>query len=493
MAFKGKIQTKKGKWSSTCTLSSNLTENQLKKPIIRDFLEYADKRAISTLLTSGAVSPYGIGYVPTRIGKVDDSKKIGSNAYQFDVMGRINMPSTINSQVGSTESDGTFRLSIRENYLYPGMNVVFNGGGFQARIQSAPTGSDGNYVYTFKSPDGVLFDYATHVAGQGATKTCIGGYSSYGEKSLRGYGRTHYPDSFIQHMTTQRKTVGITGDASTDVIWYEYIGETGTMKGWRYESERQSKAQLISENEFQKWSGKSSMKNDDGTLRTRSRLIDTETGLEIIQGDGIEEQLYGGNETYGSGTNGDPNVDDFADMLKTIRKKSNMIEGNVIVAVTGEDGMSIVQRELPSLAGSQNVQLVQIVNQSTQAGGAKVNVGFNYVSYNVDGDQIVFVKHPMFDNADLYTERGSDNKLIKSGSFIFLTMEVEGRSNVEILSKGAYGVDRSMVEGYLNGLTGINLGPILTEEDAIKYACLKQDLIVMYNTTVGGVLHKTKA
>ncbi len=494
MAFKGKIQIRKAKWGPQCTLSSNLTENQLKRPVVRDFLEHADKRSISTLLTSGSVGPYGIGYVDTKIGKVDSSKKIGSNAYQFDIMGRIFLPTTINAQVGSTLADGTFRLSVRENYLYPGMNVVFNGGGFQARVQGSPTGSDGNWVYTFKSVDGTLFVAATHINGQGALKTCIGGYSSYGEKSLRGYGRTHFSDAFIVHMTTQRKSIGISGDAASDVLWYEYIGETGTMKGWRYEAEQQNKAQFTMENEFQKWDGKSSMKNDDGTLRAKSRLIDDETGNEIITGDGVMEQLYGGNESYGSGTNGFATADDFADMLASLRKKSNMIEGNVLVMVTGEDGMRNAQREMPTLAGSQNVQLVQLVSQTAEVGGAEVNVGFKYMKFNVDGDQIIFVKHPMFDNSDLYTDRGSDNKLIKSGQYVGLTMEIDGRRNVEILSKGAYGIDRSMLEIYLNGLTGIQTGGnIVSEEDALVFAMLRQDLIVVYNTTVAGIIHKSRS
>ncbi|MCC7514552.1 MAG: hypothetical protein IT212_07650 [Bacteroidia bacterium] len=494
MAFKGKIQIRKAKWGPQCTLSSNLTENQMKRPVVRDFLEHADKRSISTLLTSGSVGPYGIGYVDTKIGKVDSSKKIGSNAYQFDIMGRIFLPSTINSQVGATLSDGTFRLSIRENYLYPGMNVVFNGGGFQARVQGSPTGADGNWVYTFKSIDGTAFVWGTHVALQGALKTCMGGYSSYGEKSLRGYGRTHFSDAFIVHMTTQRKSIGISGDAASDVLWYEYKGETGTMKGWRYEAEQQNKAQFTMENEFQKWDGKSSMKNDDGTLRTRSRLIDDETGNDIVTGDGIMEQLYGGNETYGSGTNGFATADDFADMLASLRKKSNMIDGNVLVMVTGEDGMRNAQREMPTLAGSQNVQLVQLVTQTANVGGAEVNVGFKYMKFNVDGDQIIFVKHSMFDNSDLYTDRGSDNKLIKSGQYVALTMEVDGRKNVEILSKGAYGIDRSMLEIYLNGLTGIQTGGnIVSEEDALVFAMLRQDLIVVYNTTVCGIIHKSRS
>lgn len=320
----------------------------------------------------------------------------------------------------------------------------------------------------------------------------MGGYSTYGEKSLRGHGRTHFPDAFIVHMTTQRKSIGISGDAASDVLWYEYTGENGMSKGWRFEAEQQNKAAFTMENEYQKWDGKSSMKNDDGTLRTKSRLIDEETGNEIITGDGVLEQIYGGNETYGSGVNGYATGDDFADVLATIRKKSNLLDGNVIIAVTGEDGMRNAQREMPALAGAQNVQLVQIVDQNSKPGGAEVNVGFKFMSYNVDGDQIIFVKHPMFDNSDLYTARGSDNKLLKSGQYVFLTMEVEGRKNVEILSKGAYGIDRSMLEVYLNGLTGIKIGQAaVSEEDAIVYAMLRQDLIVVYNTTTCAVLHKS--
>src|SRR3972149_6642873 len=380
MAFKGNTQIRKGKWGPECTLQSNLVENSLLRPVVREYLEHTDKRSISTLLTSGAVGPYGVGNVDTKIGKVDSAKKaIGSNAYQFDIMGRIQMPSTINSQVGATLSDGTFRLSLRENYIYPGMTVVFNGAGFQARTQGLPTGSDGNWVYTFKSVDGTLFNYTTHVAGQGALKTCIGGYSTYGEASNRGYGRTHYPDAFIVHMTTQRKSIGISGDAATDVLWYDYYVDGNLKsKGWRWEAEQQNKANFVGENEYQKWEGKSSMKNDDGTIRTKSRLQDEETGNDIVTGDGVMEQLYGGNETYGSGTNGFATADDFSDMLATLRKKSNMIDGNVIVAVTGEDGMRNAQREMPALAGSQNVQMVQLVNQTDKVGGGEVNVGFKF-------------------------------------------------------------------------------------------------------------------
>lgn len=494
MAFKGDVQIKRGIYGADTTRMSNLLENQMARPVIRDFLEHVDKRSISTLLTSGTVGPYGVGQVDTRIGKVDNTKKIGSLGYQFDIMGRIQAPCTINNQVGVTLSDGTFKLSVREANAWPGATALFNGAGFQARVMGNPTGGEGNWIYTFKSIDGTLFDFTTHCGGQGAQKTFMPAASSYGEQSRRGYGHVSYPDSFIVHMTTQRKSISISGDAATQVLWYEYTGEAGSARGWRFEAEQQNKAVFTAENEWEKWDGKSTMKNDDGTLRSRSRLQDEETGLDIVKGDGVLEQLYGGNEIYGSGINGYATSDDFADALAMLRKKSNQIEGNVIVFITGEDGMRNAQKEMAALTGHQNVQLVQIVNQESKTGGAHVKVGFNFVQYNVDGDTIYFIKHPLFDNNDYYTAVGSDGKSIRSGMYVGITMEVEGRKNLEILSKGAYGIDRSMLEVYLNGLTGIKMGgSIISQEDAITYAMFRQDLIVIYNTTVSVIIHKTAA
>ncbi len=492
MAFKGKIQSRLGKWTDTCVTSSNLTENQLKKPILRDFLEYADKRMISTLLVSGAgANPYALGYIPTKLGKIDESKKVGSNAYQFDIMGRIQRPVQINGQIGATQADGTFTLSLVDRGIWPGMNCNFYGAGFQARCMSGPTGGPGNYIYEFKSPDGTLFVAATHMNGQGATKTLFGGHTSYGEKSLRGYGTSHFPDSFVQHMTIQRKAISITGDAATDVIWYEYANDSGAGDvGWRFEAERQAKATFNMENEYQKWDGISTMKNDDGTLRVKSRIQDSETGMDVIAGDGITQQLAGGNESFGSGVNGFWNNDDLRDMLATIRKKGNMLDGNVLVGVTGEDGMANAQDIFPILSGNQNVQMVQLVDQSPKAGGAKVDVGFKFQVFNVDGDQIVLVKHPMFDDSDRYPYRTADGKLAKSADLYLMTMEIEGRKNVDILSKGAYGIDRSFIEKYLNGLTGIDLGSVVSAEDALDYECLKHDMIIVYNTAVCGMVHK---
>ena len=492
MAFNpGKIQTKKGKWASTCVKESDLIENQAKYPAIRQLLEYADQRMISTLLVSGTVGPYGIGHVNTKLGNVADTgKEIGNNAYQFDIMGRIQQASTINSQVGGTAADGTFQLSMLDNYLVPGMNVLFNGAGFQARVMSAPTGTSGNYIYTFQSPDGNIFDWTTHVAGQNGDKTCFGGYTSYGEKSLRGYGRSHFPDRFINHMTIQRKTVGISGGAGSDVLWLEYDGPRGKFRGWMYEEIRQSEAQRKAEDEFQKWWGISSMKAADGTALPKSRLIDNETGNEIIQGDGWLQQVAGGNEFDGSGVNGNATFDDFHDMMTTLKKKGNQVKGMRWVAITGSDGITNAQEQLIAFANDQNIRVTQNVSQTAKIGGTEVYVGFDYVGINIDGNQVQFIEHPMFDDPSRFTELGADGKPIQSGSYYFMAMETQNGRNVDVLTKGANGISRASVTAYMNGMTGDATHMVLSEEDAIKYAYLKEDLLVVYNTTICGIINK---
>ena len=124
------------------------------------------------------------------------------------------------------------------------------------------------------------------------------------------------------------------------------------------------------------------------------------------------------------------------------------------------------------------------------AGGVKVDVGFNFQSFNVDGDQVVFIKHPMFDNDSMYTERGADGNLLKSSQYVFLTPTVEGKKNMEILAKGARGINRSMVTKYFNGMTGDNSMPSLSPEDALSYEMLKENLIVVYNSNICGIINK---
>ena len=475
-----KIQVFQGKFDKTCTVSSNLTENQVKMPVIRDVIQYAEPRMISTLIVSGVTSPYDLKNKPTRIGTIPSDKLIGDNAYRYQIQGRIQKPSEIVAQVGQSLPDGTFQLTMRDNLLYPGMVAVFYTG-LQARVMSGPTGAAGNYLYTFQTIDGTVFNYAAHVAPQNGTKTCFGSYTAYGERSLRGYSRSFYPDMYINHMTIQRKTLGMSGSALTDVLWYAFNGT----KGWFFKKEREARIQFMMEDEFHKWFTQSTMKDANGNLLAQSRLTDPETGEPIVIGDGIIPQIAGQNDMYGSGINGFPTIDDFKDMMTQLEKRCNSYSGKRWVVVTGTDGYVHAQEVL------RDYWFTSLGGRTPNGNNQNVTVGSNFDTFNFAGNTVTFVKHTLFDDEQRFPQRGSDGKILQSGMYVFLDMaDYDGKPNIEILSKGAYGINRSMVSGYVNGLTGY-AKDIQNGIDALEFNMLKEDMIVVYNTASCGIIYKS--
>src|SRR5688572_4999544 len=118
----GRIQIVTGTFSQDCTAEYDLMANQASYPEIRDMLEYVNRRALTTLLTSGVVTPYGINNSEkTKIPDVETKGKgIGSSAYRFRVLGRIEQAHVILGQVGSSGSDGTFTLKMLTSDLHKG-------------------------------------------------------------------------------------------------------------------------------------------------------------------------------------------------------------------------------------------------------------------------------------------------------------------------------------------------------------------------------------
>lgn len=488
----GQIKITTGQFSSECVSQYDLISNQAAYPQIRPMIDFVQKRQMTTLFTSGAVTPYGIKYTkPTRIPNVETKGKgIGADAYQFRIMGRPERVATILGQVGSSGSDGKFTLKLLDANVDKGDNVTFYGGRKVARVMNGPRQSAGGFLYDFQSPSREVFDYATWVAPQSGTKTCFTSWTTFGEQSLRGYGYSKFPDMFINHMTIQRQSISITGDANTQVLWLNYMGTDGVEgKGWMYQEVAQLKNKMSVQNERAKIFGVSSMKNSDGTLATTSNLIDSETGRPIIQGDGIEEQIAGGNVIYGSGTNGQPTIDDYKDMMKALQLKGDLVDGYTWLFVMGTVGYYNFQTEAVAHLGNQNVQLMQAVNNDgSAAGGSEINAGYTFTKINFAGNTIIACLHPLFDDQLMAAEIGSDGNSILSGTIFVLPLGSEANMNMEVLHKAAFGIDRSMVEATLNGMTGAPEA-IITQEDAKTYAVLKQDMLNIYNSQICGIIY----
>lgn len=492
-----KIQVTRGTWSETCTTENSLMDNALVYPEINDTLQYAEQRNLITYIVSGA--KYGPDTAPrdtriqSKIGTIPKDGLVGSSAYKYRLMGRIQRPSKIVTQVGTSKPGGYFQLAMEDNLLYPGGIVNFGGPRHEAQVKSAERGAMGNYVYTFKTTSGEQFDWSTWVAPMREKQVMLN-YTAYGEKSIRGYSRTFYPDMFVQHTTLQRKTCGISGSVNVNVLWVQPEGQP---KGWYYEVIAQMNKVLTLEDEFQKMWGRTNMINADGTVKDRSDDIDEEGGFPIIRGSGIWEQIEGINDSWTSGINGRATYDDYRDMLNRLRDHTDGLEGNVWYAFTGKGGMSNAYDVLEEK--SRGYLLTQNQNSSTAAGGPNVPVGFNFNTLNVDGNQVIFVEHPMMSDRARWSDEAVDGTGIMEGSYIFVNASevanTGGQRNIEILGRGAYGVNRTMITGHLKGMTGMykKMGlPMVTSVDADEYHTLKEDMLVIYNTKCCGILHRSR-
>ncbi len=476
------IQISRGGFDGTCTTSSSLSANYMTKEVCREIIEMTEGRSLTTLITSSITDGRQVPSMKPKIKIVDETKSIGANAYRFRKMGRIQMASEIIAQVGTTASDGSFALQMNDDYLYEGNVVTFYAPYFQARAMSNPTGVPGNFVVQFQSQDGSLFDWNTHVAPQAGTKTCFGGYTSYEERSLRGYSRSHYPDEYIQHMNIQRKTVAFSGDALTTVLKYVPNGKKGDAY-WDYVATSQARAQFNLEDDFQKMYGRSNMIDANGNLRPAPFQKSRSTGEDIMTGMGLDQQIEGENDSFASGSDGRATINDHMDMMTTLSKRSNKIMGGHWYVTCGTDGYIDAQQELRdfwrnSLGGQSNAN----------ASDVEIEVGHNFNTFNFAGQKITFILDPQKDDDKKFPARTTDGRLASSRTYHYFdasVIDAGGMSNIEILKKNANGVDRSFVSITLNGITGSGATPV-DEVDALRMAMLKQEMIVCYSTQSSG-------
>ena len=498
-SLKGKIQLTEGKYDLTCTVENDLAQNDIARPEISDLLSYTEKRMLTTLIVSGATEGWEaqkyVTDIKTKIGTIPSDKLIGRNGYQYLLQGRIQRASVIVGQVGASGLDGTFTLIMRDQYLTHGDNCEFHGERLTARVETPVTGTAGNYRAEFKTVDGTVFDYATHVAPQVGEKTCFPGFSTASEKSITGYDRSEYPDMFINHTTVQRKSKSMSGSANATVLWITFNGQ----KGWMFQALRQMRTRFSLQDEHGKIWGKSSMKSETGGLLPESRFTDRVTGLPVVQGDGIWEQTAGKNDAYTSGQNGKPTYDDFRDMMTRLKEKAPTTEGNIWYFITGAEGMSNAQDVLKQEA--QNTTHVNIEGSSsnTSIGGKKMSVGHNWRQLNIDGNSAIFIEHNLFGDRKRWTDKAIDGQLIMGSSYLIMAnYELDnGTNNLEILGRGAYGNNRTMVMGKIHGLTGaikgMGGGQIQTAVDADEYHILKEDGIFLYDSNCCGILHRAAA
>ncbi|MCX6250242.1 MAG: hypothetical protein NTX61_05765 [Bacteroidetes bacterium] len=179
-----------------------------------------------------------------------------------------------------------------------------------------------------------------------------------------------------------------------------------------------------------------------------------------------------------SGTDGSAVWDDFVDMAKTIKRKSDTDGGQLYYIVIGLDGCSNIHSQCAKYA-KDNVNVTYMLPQNDSIGGYSPAIGWWFQKFNIEGNQFVLCVDPDMDNEEMFPRRLTNGNLAMSSTFYFLDASPNstGRPNVEIRTKGREGINRNLVSFYSNGMTGE--GKPEHAIDGKEFPLLKQNLFVM--------------
>jgi hypothetical protein len=383
-----------------------------------------------------------------RIAKGEMSNKfkyIGNAQYKWWLYGdlthpvSISAPSTPSANIGYAFS--VFTITVAEPYFAEGDVVTFKSGA-QARIQSNGNTSGADTTY----PCVIVSDNPSDSIPAGDLQIgekVVFYYSAFEEGSEGGSSKRAFPMGFENQLTTSRQTWSITGSAATDTMVLKM--QTDTNKSYNlwmnYEEFIQMKL-WMQESEYLRWYGKYN-RTAQGEV-----MLPGKNGRPVLIGAGVFDQLSGSHtRAYSLET---ANEDLFREFLIDIQIASKDAENKKIVMFTGSGGMNTFHKAM--MEARKAAQIVDTTFVSKTALGLKF--GENFVTYKgLNGTEVTVVYNPLFDDRNKHPYLHPKTGLpYESYKMVFLDFsDYDGEPNIQMVTKGKDGQDRSMVMWYTAG------------------------------------------
>ena len=429
---------------------------------------------------------YAATYLLERTGRFATEKVLGDNSFEWKVMGRYNAPS-FSTGFFKGGTDTAFTSSPTAAATVNVANADANGDEFEVLIDGTATGRTPDFLNKFdmvRFQSGatalVIADPRSNDSGQGASGDRIVKFemvdastsplkltdvadeaiiASIGSAFPNGsdgadVGENYvYPSTYTNWLTTMRKKVSVSGKDLTDVSWIENNGS----RLWYFTKEQMMMDEFMYQQELQRWYGRKSV--TDTTVQRPGAYSSSATGTSgtmgtsVITGDGLLAQIDSANQaTYSMGSLTEDIITEF---IAKISLNTQSAEGNEFVVFTGTEGRLAFHRAMKDLivapAGS-------FTGGSMSGVSGDVSLGANFVSYSALGNKITIAHCPVFDDPNLHSAAGGtnsfgDNRLKESAKIVFMDFgKSSGVSNVELITKGAEGVNRSMIKKYVAGM-----------------------------------------
>ena len=431
---------------------------------------------------------YAATYLLERTGRFATEKVLGDNSFEWKVMGRYNRPSfnvgffstngtsfTASGSVTATggtiddaDANGDKFFLIIEgdtgsnnrtgDFLNKFDMVRFQSGATALVIEdpianSSSSGAATDHIVRFEMVDASAQALLPSDIADEAIIASIGSAFPNGSDGADVGENYVYPATYTNWLTTMRKKCSVSGKDLTDVTWIENNGS----RLWYFTKEQMMMDEFMYQQELQRWYGRKSV--TDTTIQRPGAYSSSATGTSgtmgtsVITGDGLLAQIDSANQaTYSMGSLTEDIITEF---IAKISLNTQSAEGNEFVVFTGTEGRLAFHRAMKDLI----VAPAGAFTGGSMAGvNGDVSLGANFVSYSALGNKITIAHCPVFDDPNLHSAAGGtnsfgDNRLKESAKMVFMDFgKSSGVSNVELITKGAEGVNRSMIKKYVAGM-----------------------------------------
>jgi len=469
---------------------------------------------------------YAATYLLERTGRFAAEKVLGDNSFEWKVMGRYNAPSyatgffkgvsadtsftnTPTSTTGiildGADADGdVFELIIdgtatgrTGDFLNKFDMVRFQSGATAIVIEDPITNTSGSaavtdFIVKFEMVDGTANPLLETDVADEAIAASIGSAFPNGSDGADVGENYVYPSTHTNWLTTMRKKCSVTGKDLTDVTWIENNGS----KLWYFTKEQMMMDEFMYQQELQRWYGRTSV--TDTTIQRPGAYTSSAIGTSgtmassIVSGDGLLAQIDSSNQA--SYSMGSLTEDIITEFIAKISLNATAAEGNEWVVFTGTEGRLAFHRAMKDLivapAGA-------MTGGSMNGISGEVHLGANFASYSALGNKITVAHCPVFDDPNLHSSAGGtnafgDNRLKESAKMVFMDFgKTSGVSNVELVTKGAEGVNRSMIKKYVAGMVNpYDQKAMLAANADDKFEChvLSETGIIVRNPLSCGIL-----
>ncbi len=446
---------------------------------------------------------YTLTLLLEKAGLYASEKVLGDNSFEWKVMGRLSKKQYIKTITGTFATAGdqavlTFS-AVSGGTANTASEAIFNVYDL-LRFQDGSTGlvtsiAANGLDYTIE-----LVDNGTIAVNEVAGR--IGSAFPYGSLGTDVGENWAYPDTYKNWLTIMRKKCTVTGKDATDVTWIENNGS----RLWYFTREQQLMDQFMYEQELQRWYGKTSMTAgtsyaaleadvftetvSDQSLYGSSSL--TTQGGRVVIGDGLLAQIDSSNQaTYTAGALTEDIITEF---IAKLSLNAQGAEGNEWLVYTGTEGRLAFHKAMKDLL---------VAPSGSMTGGSfagvsgDVSLGANFTSYHALGNKITVAYCPVFDDAHMHgstsgTNAFGDSRLKESAKMVFLDMgKTSGVSNIELITKGADGINRSFVKKYVSGMVNpYDNKSMMAANGDDKFEChvLAESGIVVRNPLSCGIL-----